>query len=75
MLSHNYRLPSYVEPPKAVDDLQESADGWTRTPPAGLPEGWVETPQVPILDLSGNSAKQKMWAMDCEMVRHWKIDF
>lgn len=70
MLSNNYRLPSYVEPPKAMDDPQDTNEGWTRTPPAGLPEGWVETPQVPLLDLSGNVAKQKIWAVDCEMVRH-----
>lgn len=67
MVSHNYRLPSYVELPAAAEDPQDTSNGWTRTPPAGLPESWVET-QVPLIDLQGNAAKQKIWAMDCEMV-------
>ncbi|KAG8889377.1 hypothetical protein FRB98_004470 [Tulasnella sp. 332] len=68
MLSHSYRLPTYVELPKVVDDPQGAANGWMRAPPVSLPEGWVETPQVPLLDPRGNAAKQKIWAMDCEMV-------
>ncbi|KAG9021230.1 hypothetical protein FRB95_002537, partial [Tulasnella sp. JGI-2019a] len=68
MISHNYRLPSYVEAPKVADDPQDTANGWTRTSPTGLSEGWVETPQIPIVDLSGKAAKQKIWAMDCEMI-------
>lgn len=68
MSANGYTLPSYVElPPETSTDSVDEATNWVRLSPK-RDESWVETPQAPLLDLNGKPPKQKVWALDCEMV-------
>ncbi|KAG9041406.1 hypothetical protein FS837_012312 [Tulasnella sp. UAMH 9824] len=68
MSANGYTLPSYIElPPETSTDSVDEATNWVRLSPK-RDESWVETPQAPLLDLNGKPPKQKVWALDCEMI-------
>ncbi|KAG8930977.1 hypothetical protein FRC02_003398 [Tulasnella sp. 418] len=65
MAANGYNLPSYMPPPPMSPDASEDANGWSRIPPGVLGESWVETPE---LDSATDPPKEKVWAIDCEMI-------